>query len=311
MNINKNNTDEVISSHKKRGRKPKAQIVDPIMEPVEVIKKKRGRKPKGKIINYAKEMNTLSSDAIYNNIVTNLPIKLSDIDDNNELNDSNIFIQNTEPVSLSTLFTLSDSDKCNHGDNAKYIDKINELQNVVKNLSALLNENKKREVVKMDINFVSMDNLDYVLAEKTSICCWWCCHQFDTPPCVLPDKFYCDVYYVYGCFCSYNCSLAYNIDINDYKTNERTTLLNNLHSEIFKNNVTLKPSPPRQSLKMFGGTLSIDTFRESLLINKKEYRYILPPMMSIIPLIEEDYNEINKNAKLSKFIISNDKKLKK
>ena len=56
MNINKNNTDEVISSHKKRGRKPKAQIVDPIMEPVEVIKKKRGRKPKGKIINYAKEL---------------------------------------------------------------------------------------------------------------------------------------------------------------------------------------------------------------------------------------------------------------
>ena len=73
----------------------------------------------------------------------------------------------------------------------------------------------------------------------------------------------------------------------------------------------MKPSPPRQVLKMFGGILSIDAFRESLIINEKEFRFIMPPMISIIPLIEEDYNESSKNTKLNKFIILNDKKNKR
>ena len=59
--------------------------------------------------------------------------------------------------------------------------------------------------------------------------------------------------------------------------------------------VKINLSPPRESLKIFGGYLSIEEFRENSLENNKLFNLICPPLISIIPKIEETIN-YNKNG---------------
>ena len=319
IKINQDN-NEVIIIKKKRGRKPKKKVEldvpkvkkkrgrKPKQKDTTVkILKKRGRKPKSKVIKYNDNMEIKSIDSICNNIVTNLPIKMEDIksEENISDNENNIFINN-DITNLFSLNNSSESDNCvlDSDINCKckeYKLQIEELLEQIK----LSNENnkivKKREVYLMNTDFINIENDVYKLKDKTDISCWWCCHQFDNPPCILPDKFYNGKYYVFGCFCTYNCALAYNLDMNDYKTSERTTLLNHLYSDLYKSNIKLEAALPRQSLKMFGGPLTIDKFRKHLVNNIKEFRFIMPPMVSIIPLIEEDYK--NKSINITnKFV---------
>ena len=62
--------------------------------------------------------------------------------------------------------------------------------------------------------------------------------------------------------------------------------------------VNLKASPPRQTLKMFGGYLSIEELRENSIINNKEYLVLHPPIISRQMQIEESY-KINKLKEVS------------
>jgi hypothetical protein len=55
-------------------------------------------------------------------------------------------------------------------------------------------------------------------------------------------------------------------------------------------------APPRETLKMFGGFLSIEEFREYSVRNDKSFNIIKPPLISIIPKIEENIY-INKTTK--------------
>jgi hypothetical protein len=325
MEINNNNNNDNIIK-KKRGRKPlqKPEIQE------EKVYKKRGRKPKGKIINYDNNIDTNISEKICTNIVTNLPIKLIDILDNNINNNEiideseNIFIKNNDEMMSTTvdLFICNSPIKEKEKEKEKekkynckcdeYVNKIKELNNIIENMTNKLNKNemqiKERKVHYMNINFVKLNGTDYEFQEKTDVHCWWCCHSFDTMPCLLPEKYYDNKYYVFGCFCSYNCALAYNIDIDDYKTNERTTLLNYLYYEIYKLDTKLEIALPRTSLKIFGGPLTIEEYRKILITNNKEYKFIMPPMVCIIPLIEEDYKntlysktKINSNIDINKY----------
>lgn len=254
---------------------------------------KRGRKPKSKVVKCSK-VNAVES--VNKNIIVNLPVKLDDIisDDDCDSHDDigDIFMEDNSLFMNSDVSTDTNEDincKCN-----EYKKKIKGLNIVIENLKNELDKLsvKNRCVHKMDIDFVKIDGDMTVLPDSTDIWCWWCFHPFECPPCFLPDKYFNGKYYVFGCFCSYNCALAYNYDMNDYKINERTTLLNNVYREITGNNsVVLKRAGDRQTLKVLGGTKTIEEFRMSMDKNIKEYRFILPPMTSIIPLIEEDYRE--------------------
>lgn len=311
---------------KKRGRKPKKKVESE--EPR--LPKKRGRKPKGKVISYTKNVGIQSVDSICSNIITNLPVKMEELstDDDSQLSSNsddeiqNIFTTNNEITGNTiNLFTLSDTPNEENNDVAntdckcdQYKKKIKELNNVINNMSVALSESnsslKERRVYMMKTNFINLDDNQQELAESTDIYCWWCCHPFDNPPCQLPEKYYEKKYHVFGCFCSYNCALAYNLDLDDYKTNERTTLLAYLYSEIYGKNIKLEAALPKKALKIFGGPFTIDKFREHSINNEKEFRFIMPPMISIVPLIEEDYKDKNKNSyKTNKYIPLNDKKL--
>ena len=105
-------------------------------------------------------------------------------------------------------------------------------------------------------------------------------------------------FYVNGCFCTFNCAAAYNFSKNDDNMWERYSLLNLMYKKLYSRNfVKINLSPPRETLKIFGGYLSIDEFRENSYKNEKIFNVIKPPLISIIPKIEENIVSSNKNIK--------------
>jgi hypothetical protein len=101
--------------------------------------------------------------------------------------------------------------------------------------------------------------------KKSSIACWWCCHNFDTPPIHLPVCLKKNIYKVLGIFCSYSCCFSYMK--NDSKYSQNMHLLNYLfRNQTGKKEVlsrSIVPAPPREALKLFGGPLTIKEFREN------------------------------------------------
>jgi hypothetical protein len=140
---------------------------------------------------------------------------------------------------------------------------------------------------------------------KTDVCCWWCCHEFNTIPLGLPyeykKKF--NKFMVKGVFCSFACMIAYK---DDKRLFDNNYLINYLYSKLTADETILdkkinklQPAPPRCVLKMFGGELSIDEFRKSSNENKV-YKMIEYPMCVYNSYIEEIdiANMKNANSKL-------------
>ena len=110
--------------------------------------------------------------------------------------------------------------------------------------------------------------------EKTDVCCWHCCHKFDSSPCFIPkiwDEKRNRINF-FGVFCSWSCAKTYNSGMGDHKSAERCTLLTMVVRKIVGKYVKITPAPPRQSLKMFGGYLSIDEFRKKNLYCEYFYK---------------------------------------
>ena len=145
-------------------------------------------------------------------------------------------------------------------------------------------------IYRMNVNFINTKDNTQVIVDKTNIVCWWCTLNFDTIPCFLPEKIIDDTYYVFGNFCSVNCAAAYNVDMNDFKVWERYGLLKRMYQEI-KGVMEINIAPRRECLNKFGGPITEEEYRENLISNHKEYRFVHPPMKSIIPFIEELYTD--------------------
>ena len=134
---------------------------------------------------------------------------------------------------------------------------------------------------------------------KTSdIKCFWCCHNFDTIPCAIPTKYHNNNFYVFGNFCSKECAASYNFDMNDNNVWERYSLLNYLYSIITENNdLKIKLGSSRLCLSIFGGNLSIEEFRKCNDEYSLNYKVIFPPMISVIPSMEEIKKDVLKTNK--------------
>ena len=124
---------------------------------------------------------------------------------------------------------------------------------------------------------------------STDVSCWWCCHQFKNPPVGLPRKILGEAFEAIGCFCSFPCAAAYAKD-KPYNYRSSLGLLNMLYrrsrtdtegSKTDGENSGLErvtPAPPRETLKMFGGLLTIDEFRQAAR-SGKQWRLIHAPLM--------------------------------
>jgi hypothetical protein len=183
----------------------------------------------------------------------------------------------------------------------KKYDELNEKYNKISNLEEKINNTQSLDKNMVINNPGIYDISGNVWNIETKNNCWWCCHGFETIPIGLPCKYIKKKFYLYGCFCSFNCAQSYNLNWNDYKIWERFSLLNIMKIEIFnkQDNNIIYPSPPKEILKIFGGELTIEEYRQTYLYVPKEYYHLLPPMIPIFTIIEEIpkyyYKEFNNN----------------
>lgn len=169
--------------------------------------------------------------------------------------------------------------------------KIEELEKELEEYKELLTESKtfftENTVTKLNLNLID-ETGEAIKLNHTDISCWWCSHQFETLPCFIPRALIDNIYHVFGCFCSFNCAAAYNMNMNDTqsKLRNRHALILKLFHDIFGKEKELIVAPSYLILTKYGGTLSINEFRKSFTCEIKEYRYIIPPMTPISTYIE-------------------------
>ena len=94
--------------------------------------------------------------------------------------------------------------------------------------------------------------------------CWWCCHPYESPTLHMPFNYDDKIkkFKTAGQFCSWSCIKAYALE--RYGLNKGGLICQNL--TLLKKHTTGEltrtwPAPSRQTLKVFGGTLTIDEFR--------------------------------------------------
>jgi len=122
------------------------------------------------------------------------------------------------------------------------------------------------------------------LPESVEAACFWCAGCFDGRPVVIPSLEERGIYKVYGNFCTLSCALSYLLteQVDPQVRWERQALLNRM----YKQTSAIHPAPPRESLALFGGTLSHDQYRS--IIEKKVLRIDshLPPVISILATLD-------------------------
>ena len=124
------------------------------------------------------------------------------------------------------------------------------------------------------------------LPETTHVACYWCAHTFDNQPCVIPESERYGVYKVYGNFCYPECAMAYLLkeSIDPHTRWDRMALLYRIYDIDGKGKIF--PAPPREVLKLFGGPLTIESFRATIYSKKVRIDLHMPPIVSIIGSID-------------------------
>lgn len=124
------------------------------------------------------------------------------------------------------------------------------------------------------------------LPDSTYIACYWCSHSFNNQPCIIPESERNGIYKVYGNFCSSECAMAYLLkeSLDPHIRWDRMALLYRIYDVNGKGRIY--PAPPRESLRLFGGPLTIESYRATLHSNKVRVDLHVPPMVSIIGSID-------------------------
>lgn len=254
-----------------------------------------------------------------NEITIHFPISLKDVLKYNEKNgekngltsetvNTDVFQKIQPPKENQSIFTLrndisdnvtSSSDSYYGTKNKKSASLLKEKDDLIFKLNKEVDQLKRElisvtgvfdsKIYPIDMKLISINDNKQVVVEQTDIACWWCSCGFKNVPCFLPDRFYNGTYHVLGCFCSLNCASAYNLSINDYRVWERQSLINQMYKDMFKEDITVTPAPKREILKKYGGILTIEEYRHGFKHSDKEFRYLLPPLTPIIPIIEQSY----------------------
>lgn len=135
-------------------------------------------------------------------------------------------------------------------------------------------------------------NRTQALPTRTDVACFWCCHSFSTPPVAVPSHILDEIWYMYGNFCSPECAVAYLFKekIDTHVQWERYALLNSLYAEdaqvALGSPKGIRPAPPREVLRMFGGSMDISEYRSVVHEKKLRIDVLTPPMVSIIQTMD-------------------------
>jgi len=139
--------------------------------------------------------------------------------------------------------------------------------------------------------------------------CFWCCHNFDWVSCVLPISYdvYNNTYSCEGNFCSPECALAYNYSdnkISDSTKWNRHALLGHLYTDLYSNR-ELSPAPPRNLLRLFGGQLDIQQYRDYITSDNNIVLSEIHPIRLLFPSmnVQGPLRDIKKYVSLSSDVV--------
>ena len=296
---------------KKRGRKPKIKTG----EEVKKVPKKRGRKPNTLI---SQDTRVLQENKCLKDNVLHLKINTENLNDNilTDIYNYTPEINNPEPYEPKEHLFKSLNFNLNENiteDEEKEPEKVYENDIIIDNNKPLHIDNitpeieknikydklsLKKKKIKSLMIYYNEYNKRREWPKSSDLKCFWCSHNFDNIPCAIPTKYVNNNFYVFGNFCSKECAASYNFEMNDTGIWERYSLLNYLYSIIIENNdLKIKLAPSRLCLTIFGGNLSIEEFRKCNDDYSLNYKVIFPPMISVIPSMEEIKKDVLKSNK--------------
>jgi len=143
--------------------------------------------------------------------------------------------------------------------------------------------------------------------KSTSIWCRWCVHPFMGPPVSIPKWYVNKTFFVSGCYCSYSCAAKHLFSRGDVDENNKWKyyqLLHLLRKKIsgIDEIIRIRLAPPQDTLKVFGGHLSVEEFRNvtgETNLHHNIYNILEPPMISIATTIEKtSFDENNSDMRL-------------
>lgn len=121
---------------------------------------------------------------------------------------------------------------------------------------------------------------------NTLVHCFWCCYPFRNIPIAIPYKKIENTFYGRGNFCSFECAHRFIVETiqNDVERQRVRVLLHHLRSLMIPDQglKQIPLAPPRETLNIFGGNLSIDDFRN--VPDGMSHVITYPPMVSDIPI---------------------------
>lgn len=114
------------------------------------------------------------------------------------------------------------------------------------------------------------------------VLCWWCCHPFDGEEVHLPYKYdeLTNKFYTTGIFCSWNCVKAFAM--SKYRLSNSGIICQNItlyRKRLYGKIARTSPAPDRYALKAFGGTMTIEEFRN---VTEENFPIVLYPTESHI-----------------------------
>lgn len=230
-----------------------------------------------------------------NSIILHLPICGidSESDDDNEssektrmsIKESDKFDDDEDTKENNLIVYLSEEESDDYDVN--YFKKeLNKKEQVIKKLQEEITKSENADSAsahkvlntkKLNSKVISI-NKQFSIGEKTKIACWWCTETFDNIPCHIPEKYYDNKYYVFGCFCSCQCALAYVLKDDEYRLINRVSLLKRMYAELYETQDPLCAAAPKEVLQKFGGSQTIEEYRTIKGIKIKEYKMNMAPI---------------------------------
>jgi hypothetical protein len=309
---NNNNDDtntkkDDIPVVKKRGRRPKQKTEEELAKAAAAVTvstntKKKGKNPKE---SYGLNDDYEEEDPFFNQTeperecietpIMRLNVTANDI---KKIKDPNFNISDGDnEMNIPSAFNIDDGFSYFQGSNMNGA-QLNKEAITEDDLQKFRNtRDKELENVNHDTNNESKLLNQYIehnkkgtWPEKSVYDCMWCRYPFDNTPWAIPYRITSnDKFEVFGNFCGPNCAAAYIFDsFDDDEMWDRYALLNILYQRVYNlPGAVVKAAPDVLFLKKLGGILSIEEYREMSGNPNKSYFLKMPPMVSIIPSVEE------------------------
>ena len=162
------------------------------------------------------------------------------------------------------------------GENVSYSDILSSVE------TSKVSDRFNTDILKTILEKVTMETK---YSEHTV--CFWCCHSFNWMATYLPVSYdlYKNIYSCEGHFCSPECALAHlyaDNKVSDSFRWNRHALLFYLYRDLYIDK-DLSPAPPRSILRMFGGPLDIQQFREFTSSTNELVMTDIPPIRLLFP----------------------------